>query len=132
MTELDPEMSYKIAREYYSNGDFLRARYLLKYLSACSVELIKIESGLLNGMMEFYWNRWSEAERLLSKWLEENPAHPEAAKTWFTLARTHMAVKEYSKVEPDLQKVTELDAVMGKSVQVRALRHMLEDVGEAR
>jgi TolA-binding protein len=84
-----------VAERYFGQGDYATAAPLLAALSRSESPTIRREGSLLLARSQFHQNRWEEASRLLTEWLQTYPDDRRVGDALLNLAQCHLFMGQY-------------------------------------
>jgi TolA-binding protein len=84
-----------VAERYFGQGDYATAAPLLAALSGSESPAIKREGSFLLARSRFHQNRWEEASRLLTEWLQSHSDDLRVGEALLTLAQCHLFMGQY-------------------------------------
>ncbi len=118
-----------VAREYFDQGDFARACPLLDALSSGQASpAVQAESTLLAAYCRFYQNRWDQAARLFTDYLNGYPGHPAASKAFITLGQCYLFMGRYKEAKSSLTSALTLDPGIAHKQPFSAIMRTVEDL----
>ena len=123
-----PEQLFELAMEHFHKEDYLRAAPILDILSDQPALAVSEDSARYFAYAQFYRNRWEEAAKLFTAWVEAHPENPKAVEVWFTLGECHMFLAHYPEALQALQNALRIDPELADTQPFRAVFTLLEDM----
>ncbi len=99
-----------VAKGYFLGEDFARAYSLSEALSSGQVpESVRAESILLCAYCRFRQNRWEQAAKLFTDYLNGYPGHPGASAAFMTLGQCYLFTGHYREARTSLTSALALE-----------------------